>query len=116
MTAPVSGLINDLDKAMKTKSSQSLFGYCLSWIVKVYIHITSKTNKSWEVVYVIEKVRNDIIKRAMSSDGFNAVLEPVGLDRENGRHPYGMTVFPLPRGKCLIWNSTYVDSFCSDCN
>ena len=26
MTAPVTGLINDLDKAMKTKSSQSLFG------------------------------------------------------------------------------------------
>ena len=27
MTAPVSGLINDMDKAMKTKSSQSLFGW-----------------------------------------------------------------------------------------
>ena len=26
MTAPMSGLINDLDKVMKTKSSQSLFG------------------------------------------------------------------------------------------
>ena len=26
MTAPVCGLINDLDKTMKTKSSQSLFG------------------------------------------------------------------------------------------
>ena len=26
MTAPMSGLINDLDKAMKTKSSQRLFG------------------------------------------------------------------------------------------
>ena len=26
MTVPVSGLINDLDKAMKTESSQSLFG------------------------------------------------------------------------------------------
>ena len=26
MTAPVSWLINDLDKVMKTKSSQSLFG------------------------------------------------------------------------------------------
>ena len=26
MTAPVSGLINDLDEAIKTKSSQSLFG------------------------------------------------------------------------------------------
>ena len=27
ITAPVSGLTNDLDKAMKTKSSRSLFGY-----------------------------------------------------------------------------------------
>ena len=27
MTAPMSGLINDLDKVIKTKSSQSLFGY-----------------------------------------------------------------------------------------
>ena len=27
MTTPVSGLINDLDKDIKTKSSQSLFGY-----------------------------------------------------------------------------------------
>ena len=26
MTAPVSGIFNDLDKAMKTKSSQSMFG------------------------------------------------------------------------------------------
>ena len=26
MTAPMNGLINDLDKAIKTKSSQSLFG------------------------------------------------------------------------------------------
>ena len=26
MTAPLSGFINDLDKAMKTKSSQSMFG------------------------------------------------------------------------------------------
>ena len=26
VTAPVSGLINDLDKVIKTKSSQSLFG------------------------------------------------------------------------------------------
>ena len=27
MTAPVSWLINDLEKVIKTKSSQSLFGY-----------------------------------------------------------------------------------------
>ena len=29
MTTPVSGLINDLDKVMKTKSSQSLFALWL---------------------------------------------------------------------------------------
>ena len=46
---------------------------------------------------------NDIIKRALSSAGFNAVLEPVGLDRGDGKHPDGMTVFPFSRGKCLIW-------------
>ena len=54
---------------------------------------------------------NDIIKRALSSAGFNAVLEPVGLDRGDGKRPDGMTVFPFSRGKCLIWDCTCVDSF-----
>ena len=54
---------------------------------------------------------NDIIKRALSSAGFNAVLEPVGLDRGDGKRPNGMTVFPFSRGKCLIWDCTCVDSF-----
>ena len=42
---------------------------------------------------------NGIIKRALSSAGFNAVLEPVGLDRGDGKRPDGMTVFPFSRGK-----------------
>ena len=54
---------------------------------------------------------NDIIKHALSSAGFNAVLEPVGLDRGDGKRPDGMTVFPFSRGKCLIWDCTCVDSF-----
>ena len=53
---------------------------------------------------------NDIIKRALSSAGFNAVLEPVGLDRGDGKRPDSMTVFPFFRGKCLIWDCTCVDS------
>ena len=40
---------------------------------------------------------HDIIKRALSFDGFNAVLEPVGLDRGDGKRPDGMTVFPFSR-------------------
>ena len=54
---------------------------------------------------------NDIIKRALSFACFNAVLEPVGLDRGDGKRPDGMTVFPLSRGKCLIWDCTCVNSF-----
>ena len=30
------------------------------------VHITNKTNKSWEVVYVIEKVRQLFSKRRVS--------------------------------------------------
>ena len=63
---------------------------------------------------------NDI-KRALSSAGFNAVLEPVGLDRGDGKRPDGMTMFPFSMEKCLISDSTCVDSFFllsigSDCN
>ena len=54
---------------------------------------------------------NDIIKRALSSAGFNAVLEPVGHDRGDGKRPDGMTVFPFSRGRCLTWDCTCVDSF-----
>ena len=53
---------------------------------------------------------NDIIKRALSSAGFNAVLEPV-LDRGDGKRPDGVTVFPFSMEKCLIWDCTCVDSF-----
>ena len=54
---------------------------------------------------------NDIIKRALSSAGFNAVLEPAYLDRGDGKRPDGMTVFPFSRGMCLICDSICVDSF-----
>ena len=54
---------------------------------------------------------NDIIKRALSSTGLNAVLEPIGLDRGAGKRIDGMTVFPFSRGKCLIWDCTCIDTF-----
>ena len=60
---------------------------------------------------IVDSALNDIIKRALSSAGFNAVLEPVGLDRGDGKRPDGMTVFPFSIGKCLIWDCTCADSF-----
>ena len=54
---------------------------------------------------------NGIIKRVLSSAGFNAVLEPIGLDRGDDKRPDGMTVFPFSMRKCLSWDCTCVDSF-----
>ena len=54
---------------------------------------------------------NDVVRRSLSSAGFPAVLEPVGLDRGDGRRPDGLTVFPFREGKCLTWDVTCVDTF-----
>ena len=38
---------------------------------------------------------NDVIKRALQKAGLPSVLEPPGLDRGDGSHPDGITVFPF---------------------
>ena len=38
---------------------------------------------------------NDVIKRALQKAGLPSVFEPPGLDRGDGSHPDGITVFPL---------------------
>ena len=45
------------------------------------IHITNKTNKSWEAVYVIEKVMQ-LFSKHCHSDCFVGLVE-VGTDRKN---------------------------------
>ena len=54
---------------------------------------------------------NDTIKRALDSAGFPAILEPIGLDRGDGKRPDGITLFPYENGKCLIWDATCTDTF-----
>ena len=54
---------------------------------------------------------NDVVKRSLSSAGMPSWLEPVGLDRGDGRRPDGITVFPFSHGKCLVWDSTCSDTF-----
>ena len=53
---------------------------------------------------------NDLM-HTMSSAGFNAVLEPVGLDCGDGKYSDGMTMFLFSRKKCFIWYSTCVNHF-----
>ena len=54
---------------------------------------------------------NDIIRRALNTAGFHSILEPVGLDRGDGKRPDGLTVFPFQSGKSLVWDATCTDTF-----
>ena len=41
----------------------------------------------------------------------HSILEPVGLDRGDGRRPDGVTSFSFKGGKALAWHATFTDSF-----
>ena len=54
---------------------------------------------------------NDIICRALKSAGVPSVLEPVGLNRGDGKRPDGITIFPFSQGKALCWDATCVNTY-----
>ena len=54
---------------------------------------------------------NDIICRALKSSGIPSVLEPVGLNRGDGKRPDGITIFPFSQGKSLCWDATCINTF-----
>ena len=54
---------------------------------------------------------NDVIRRALQSAVIPSVLEPVGVDRGDGKRPDGISVFPFSNGKCLCCDATCIDTF-----
>ena len=54
---------------------------------------------------------NDVVRRGLESAGFASQLEPVGLDRGDGKRPDGITLFPFRNGKALVWDATCTDTF-----
>merc|ERR1711895_113593 len=54
---------------------------------------------------------NDVVKRALAAANMPSWLEPVGLDRGDGRRPDGLTVFPFSGGRSLCWDATCVDTY-----
>ena len=53
---------------------------------------------------------NGVIQRALTSAGFQAVREPNGLSRGDGKRPDGMTRTPWKLGRSLLWDVTVVDT------
>ena len=56
---------------------------------------------------------NDVVRRGLSAAGIPSMLEPSGLDRGDGKRPDGKTVYHFSRGRCLIWDTTCVNTFAS---
>ena len=54
---------------------------------------------------------NDIICRALKSAGVASIMEPVGLSRDDGKRPDGISIFPFSQGKALCWDATCVNTF-----
>ena len=52
-----------------------------------------------------------MVRRGLASAGIPAILEPVGLDRGDGKRPDGLTLFPYRGGMCLVWDATCTDTF-----
>jgi hypothetical protein len=53
---------------------------------------------------------NHIVQRALNSAQVPSILEPPGLERENGKRPDGLTQIPWKNGKHLVWDVTCVDT------
>ena len=56
---------------------------------------------------------NDVVRRGLSAAGIPSMLEPSGHDRGDGKRPDGITVYPYSRSRCLIWDTTCVNTFAS---
>ena len=53
---------------------------------------------------------NETICRALVSGGVPAVLEPVGVCRNDGKRPDGMSLIPWSQGLPLLWDFTCSDT------
>ena len=53
---------------------------------------------------------NDIIKRALVSGNTAATREPLGVCRNDGKRPDGMSLYPYKQGKLLLWDFTCSDT------
>ena len=53
---------------------------------------------------------NETIPRALVSGGVPAVLEPVGVCRDDGKRPDGMSLIPWRRSLPLSWDFTCSDT------
>ena len=55
---------------------------------------------------------NKILGKKLCKANVASSLEPLGLNRDSGLQPDGITLFPWSMGKCLVWDYTCHDTLC----
>ncbi|HSN23573.1 MAG TPA: hypothetical protein VLS45_05310, partial [Methylomicrobium sp.] len=56
---------------------------------------------------------NELLCRAFISTGTLATREPQSLCTSSGKRPDGVTQVPWRRGRCLVWDATYPNTYAS---
>ena len=56
---------------------------------------------------------NAAVKMTLQTSWVPCLLEPSGLSRDDGRKPYGITMFAYKHGKPQCWDYICVDIFAS---
>jgi hypothetical protein len=56
---------------------------------------------------------NEVIQKGLKSAGVMSTLEPVGLLRQDGRRPDGLTLTPWVRGRTVAWDFTCISRLAS---
>ena len=77
---------------------------CVQTINKYTLHLLSCRLNSGR--FPRRSSINDVTKRFLQTVGFPSILEPVGLNRDDGT-----TLFIFERCRCLIWDATCTDTF-----
>ena len=54
---------------------------------------------------------NDVVWRSFGRAKIPAQKEPLGLSRNDGKRPDGVTIIPWKRGLCLTWDVTVPDTY-----
>ena len=54
---------------------------------------------------------NDIVCRAMRRVGIPSIKKPLGLLRDDGKRPVGVTMISWSRDRCVAWDVTIPDTF-----
>ena len=61
--------------------------------------------------FPLHSALNNVVMHTLQHAGFPFILEPVGLDRVDGKRLDGVTIFSYVNGQSLVWDATCVDTF-----